>query len=212
MPSDIHEAANTTKEGGIAWFCPLKLYRHYSGCRIWSGLLYRNYIKLYVSFCAARPGFVAYLFVVQCTTAVLCRCFYIRFVLPLIYWSYFRPPFFKTGIFRPMSVHKYGWRPGGSVPNLDPNKDSETSLFIFMDVGWTGSARYLQYHTGYRKKYGKDLKFYYFCRKSVEFGRIYLFLPGFDRFRCKPICWRAIPNEGFAFGGMNFLHAVCVIL
>lgn len=32
----------------------------------------------------ARPGFVAYLFVVQCTTAVLCRCFYIRFVLPLI--------------------------------------------------------------------------------------------------------------------------------
>lgn len=83
------------------------------------------------------------------------------------YWSYFRPPFFKTGIFRPMSVHKYGWRPGGSVPNLDPNKDSETSLFIFMDVGWTGSARYLQYHTGYRKKYGKDLKFYYFCRKSV---------------------------------------------
>lgn len=128
------------------------------------------------------------------------------------YWSYFRPPFFKTGIFRPMSVHKYGWRPGGSVPNLDPNKDSETSLFIFMDVGWTGSARYLQYHTGYRKKYGKDLKFYYFCRKSVEFGRIYLFLPGFDRFRCKPICWRAIPNEGFAFGGMNFLHAVCVIL
>lgn len=136
----------------------------------------------------ARPGFVAYLFVVQCTTAVLCRCFYIRFVFPLIYWSYFRPPFFKTGIFRPMSVHKYGWRPGGSVPNLDPNKDSETSLFIFMDVGWTGSARYLQYHTGYRKKYGKDLKFYYFCRKSVEFGRIYLFLPGFDRFRCKPIC------------------------
>ena len=89
------------------------------------------------------------------------------------YWSYFRPPFFKTGIFRPMSVHKYGWRPGGSVPNLDPNKDSETSLFIFMDVGWTGSARYLQYHTGYRKKYGKALKFYYFCRKSVEFGRIY---------------------------------------
>lgn len=84
MPSDIHEAANTTKEGGIAWFCPLKLYRHYSGCRIWSGLLYRNYIKLYVSFCVARPGFVAYLFVVQCTTAVLCRCFYIRFVLPLI--------------------------------------------------------------------------------------------------------------------------------
>lgn len=84
MPSDLHEAANTTKEGGIAWFCPLKLYRHYSGCRIWSGLLYRNYIKLYVSFCAARPGFVAYLFVVQYTTAVLCRCFYIRFVLPLI--------------------------------------------------------------------------------------------------------------------------------
>ena len=33
----------------------------------------------------ARPGFVAYLFVVQCTTAVLCRCFYIRFVLPLIF-------------------------------------------------------------------------------------------------------------------------------
>ena len=57
---------------------------HYSGCRIWSGLLYRNYIKLYVSFCAARPGFVAYLFVVQYTTAVLYRCFYIRFVLPLI--------------------------------------------------------------------------------------------------------------------------------
>ena len=84
MPSDIHEAANTTKEGWIAWFCPLKLYRHYSGCRIWSGLLYRNYIKLYVSFCAARPGFVAYLFVVQYTTAVLYRCFYIRFVLPLI--------------------------------------------------------------------------------------------------------------------------------
>lgn len=82
MPSDIHEAANTTKEGWIAWFCPLKLYRHYSGCRIWSGLLYRNYIKLYVSFCAARPGFVAYLFVVQYTTAVLYRCFYIRFVLP----------------------------------------------------------------------------------------------------------------------------------
>lgn len=84
MQSDIHEAANTTKEGWIAWFCPLKLYRHYSGCRIWSGLLYRNYIKLYVSFCAARPGFVAYLFVVQYTTAVLYRCFYIRFVLPLI--------------------------------------------------------------------------------------------------------------------------------
>ena len=88
MPSDIHEAANTTKEGWIAWFCPLKLYRHYSGCRIWSGLLYRNYIKLYVSFCAARPGFVAYLFVVQYTTAVLYRCFYIRFVLPLIFLSY----------------------------------------------------------------------------------------------------------------------------
>lgn len=87
MPSDIHEAANTTKEGWIAWFCPLKLYRHYSGCRIWSGLLYRNYIKLYVSFCAARPGFVAYLFVVQYTTAVLYRCFYIRFVLPLIQTS-----------------------------------------------------------------------------------------------------------------------------
>lgn len=84
------------------------------------------------------------------------------------YWSYFRPPFFKTGIFRPMSVHKYGWRPGGSVPNLDPNKDSETSLFIFMDVGWTGSARYLQYHTGYRKKYGKDLKFYYFVERALS--------------------------------------------
>lgn len=43
----------------------------------------------------ARPGFVAYLFVVQCTTAVLCRCFYIRFVLPLIsvlhYARYYRP-------------------------------------------------------------------------------------------------------------------------
>lgn len=90
MPSDIHEAANTTKEGWIAWFCPLKLYRHYSGCRIWSGLLYRNYIKLYVSFCAARPGFVAYLFVVQYTTAVLYRCFYIRFVLPLIFSFYLR--------------------------------------------------------------------------------------------------------------------------
>lgn len=63
---------------------PSELYRHYSGCRIWSGLLYRNYIKLYVSFCAARPGFVTYLFVVQYTTAVLCRYFYIRFVLPLI--------------------------------------------------------------------------------------------------------------------------------
>jgi len=53
------------------------------------------------------------------------------------YWSYFRPPFFKTGIFRPMSVHKYGWRPGGSVPNLDPNKDSETSLFIL----WTSAGQ-----------------------------------------------------------------------
>lgn len=39
----------------------------------------------------ARPGFVAYLFVVQCTTAVLCRCFYIRFVLPLIYGGIIDP-------------------------------------------------------------------------------------------------------------------------
>ena len=84
MPSDIHEAANSKKKGGIAWILPSTLYRHYSGVRFSLELLYRNYIKLYVSFCAARPGFVAYLFVVQYTTAVLYRCFYIRFVLPLI--------------------------------------------------------------------------------------------------------------------------------
>lgn len=48
----------------------------------------------------ARPGFVAYLFVVQCTTAVLCRCFYIRFVLPLI-----PPPFSEDGtVFFPHKI------------------------------------------------------------------------------------------------------------
>lgn len=48
----------------------------------------------------ARPGFVAYLFVVQCTTAVLCRCFYIRFVLPLIAGQW-RKLLGKLGLVRP---------------------------------------------------------------------------------------------------------------
>ena len=50
------------------------------------------------------------------------------------YWSYFRPPFFKTGIFRPMSVHKYGWRPGGSwIPTRIPRHH-----FLFL---WTSAGQ-----------------------------------------------------------------------
>ena len=177
MPSDIHEAANTTKEGWIAWFCPLKLYRHYSGCRIWSGLLYRNYIKLYVSFCAARPGFVAYLFVVQYTTAVLYRCFYIRFVLPLIQRSFgsLHPPV-SDRTFNPR------WIASRKSPLFNTLVLSDFDLFVSVsaairsvETGWNGLVKQKRRHPRIlptKNGYFTDwIDFHIFARNEYRFVR-----------------------------------------
>lgn len=88
----------------------------------------------------ARPGFVAYLFVVQCTTAVLCRCFYIRFVLPLI--NITKILFVDDKAFKVIDniKEKNGWKNVSRIVDVESLSQTEIqeSHIIFVDIQGVG--------------------------------------------------------------------------